>query len=278
MTDQTGLSDIEKRIRDQLRKGGLNGPSDETSKPQVRRAAPSLGASPTETETPQEKPMPEIIERGSPLAAGLGVTADRTDPVMEDALPRTAITTKPQLAVKEKVVDDRFLALEDLPSNFHPYEGVKKLLIRPFAVNELKLVARSIETGDSDYIAQAIDNCIDMPVANLTIPDYFYLYYWMRIQSYPNTPHYMEWKCDEVHSHGECGNENVTPLTHKELKVIYLNDLGFKPEDLDPRLDFPRVSLLQDLTLAQESKNAIKENRNSEATFSLDELVLDELT
>ena len=261
--ENEGLSNIEQSIRDKLKKVGILGPNSETSKPTVRRpgTAPSLTAS---VEVPED-----IVK-----LENLNVEPETS------TLSNAVLATKPILQGKVKEIDGRFLSLEDLPSNFYPYER-KQLLIRPFAVTELKLIARAIETGDSDYITQAIDNCIDFPVTELTIVDYFYLYYWMRIQSYPNTPHYMEWKCDEVSSADDdeddesvCGHENMTALTSKELKVIYLNDLQFDAKNLDPRLDFPRVSLLQDLSLAQESKTAIRSGKNKEATFSLDDLVL----
>lgn len=268
------LTDTERRVREQLQRG-MVGPKDTApTSPVVRRAsAPPLTSDlPPGVLTRDDAVSPELqsqITNGNQQAQ-----FQAQEPTFDDGLAKTAIATKPVLATKEKEIDDRFLSLEDLPSNFHPYPDRDRLLIRPFAITELKLVARAIETGDSDFITQAIDNCIDFPVTQLTIADYFYLYYWMRIQSYPNTPHYMEWKCDEVHEGHTCNHENVTPLTHKELKVVYLEDLSFDLTQLDPRLDFPRVALLQDLALAQESKTAIKEGRNKEATFSLDDLVL----
>ena len=267
MTNENdGLTQLEQSIRDKL-KVGILGPNSETSKPTVRRpgSAPSLTAS-------AEVVPDDIVKRENLEVENLENTT----------LANAVLATKPIFQSKKiKEIDDRFLSLEDLPSNFYPYADRKQILIRPFAVTELKLIARAIETGDSDYITQAIDNCIDFPVTELTIVDYFYLYYWMRIQSYPNTPHYMEWKCDEVLSSDDdeddervCGHENMTALTSKELKVIYLNDLQFDAKNLDPRLDFPRVSLLQDLSLAQDSKTAIQSGKNKEATFSLDDLVL----
>lgn len=78
MTENTGLSDIEMNIREQLRKGGLVGPDATTTKPTVRKASTLTGE---QTENPT--PMPEIIQRGSPEAAHFS-TADRSEPTLED--------------------------------------------------------------------------------------------------------------------------------------------------------------------------------------------------
>lgn len=186
--------------------------------------------------------------------------------------------------VRVKVIDNRFIRLEELPSNFYPYLGRSFIMVRPFSVLELKLIARSIETNSIDYITQAIDNCIDMDVYDLTIPDYFFLYYWFRIESYPSTPHYMEWVCDETSVVEEqtrtCGYENTTPLRKSDIKVVHLDDLEFKQSYIDPSLDFPRVRLLEDLTQASEDKSTYSkvltpdDEDKLDTTFKLDDLLL----
>ena len=208
---------------------------------------------------------------------------------MEEEIPQPKLDQsqqKPQVAVeqkqaKQKVIDDRYIRLEELPSNFKPYSGRNYIMIRPFSVRELKLIARSIEHNNVDFITQAIDNCIDMDVYQLTIPDYFYLYYWFRIESYPNTPHYMEWVCDEETKDeqgnvtGVCNHENTSQLKRSDIKLIHLDDLGFELDQLDPRLDFPRVKLLEDLTQANDDKKKYDKVGNDEGNqFKIDDLIL----
>lgn len=243
------------RVKNSL---GLNGPKEDTWEGPLRarkREEPSFDIPADIITKEDENPIPQVAGINEPIKA------DLTDAAMVE-----------RSIVREKIVDGRFQMLEDIASNFLPYESRNSILARPFSVVELKLIARAIETGDADFITQAIDNCVDIPVHELTITDYFHIYYWMRISSYPNTPHYMEWVCDEEHDGQACNHENLTPLTQSELRVVYLSDLGYKPGDLDPRLDFPRVSLLQDLHLARESKELIAQKK--EAEFSLDDLVL----
>ena len=80
---------------------------------------------------------------------------------VEDSLSEQAEPVKPLRPKREKEIDSRFIRLEELPSDFLPYPDRDYLMVRPFSVKELKLIARSIETGNVDYITQAIDNCID---------------------------------------------------------------------------------------------------------------------
>ena len=193
---------------------------------------------------------------------------------VEDSLSEQAEPVKPLRPKREKEIDSRFIRLEELPSDFLPYPDRDYLMVRPFSVKELKLIARSIETGNVDYITQAIDNCIDIDVYELTIPDYFYLYYWFRIESYPNTPHYMEWKCDEVVQGKVCDFENTSQLTRSDIKLIHLRqDLGFAGFT-DLRLDYPRVSLLEDLNQANDDRLAIKSDKSAKTEFELDDLVM----
>lgn len=247
---------LERKIREQIQAGMIRQSEDWQPKRQSSR----------EPNFDFEKTEPKLEEE-------IEYVTKETEP-KEKEQKTLAEAAKEEPIQKEKVVDDRFQIVEDIASNFLPYENRSYIKVRPFSVTELKLIARSIETGDADFITQAIDNCIDMPVSQLTIADYFHLYYWMRINSYPNTPHYMEWICDEKRETGICNHENLTALTSKELKIVYLEYFGYKPGDLDPRLDFPRVHLLQDLHLAQQSKDLIKQGKGKAAEFSLDDLVL----
>ena len=216
-----------------------------------------------------------VYQGGTDIPHSNSATVD----VVDDEPAQEVKKLRPQ---REKVIDSRFIRLEELPSDFLPYPDRQYIMVRPFSVKELKLIARSIETGNVDYITQAIDNCIDMDVYSLTIPDYFYLYYWFRIESYPNTPHYMEWKCDEVLAETDavlenktkvCGYENTSQLTRSDIKLVHLqSDLGFNGL-VDLRLDYPRVSLLEDLNTASDDKLALNKGR-TDTTFKMDDLVL----
>lgn len=210
---------------------------------------------------------------GQPLPSNTGPSINASDPaVSEEPLPiRVAPNLTQPRKVKDKtIIDARFIELTELPSNFIPYD-FKSIYVRPFAVSELKLIARSIEQKSIDYITQALDNCLDIDVYQLTIPDYFYLYYWFRIESYPSTPYYSNWVCDEQVDGQICAHNNVTPLTKNQLSISYLKDeVKENVPELDPRLDFPRVILLEDLTIAALDRNDPKQIE----LFTADDLLL----
>lgn len=233
-SNENGNDDIEKKIRDQLALAGFdpNGVA-------IDNKDQSSSLSP--------EPESEVDEHVLPV--------DRSLP------PTRAKVFKPKV---KPPIDSRYIELTELPSRFLPYEQ-RSLYIRPFSVLELKLIARSIELNSIDYITQAIDNCIDLDVYSLTIPDYFYLYYWLRIESYPNTPYYCNWECNELQADKSvCGHKNVSPLTQNEMTVSYLESNLIT----DSRLDYPRVRLLEDLTIAA------LEKKGSRQLFSSDDLLL----
>lgn len=183
-------------------------------------------------------------------------------------MPAVKATASEGQEIQYKETGDKHVTLETLPSDFHPYP-FKELKIRPFGVTELKMVARAIEYKSNDYIRQAVDACINVPVDILTIPDYHFLWYWLRIESYPSTPYYMPWECDEpvkgedgqVSEHAVCGHDNMSPLQRTSIETIHLKDVGFDPSNFDHRLDFPRVSLLSDLEEAEASRKKLQEQK-----------------
>lgn len=195
-----------------------------------------------------------------------GVAIENKDPDLEDSTPVLDKSVNRQFKPKVKPpIDSRYIELTELPSRFIPYEA-QSLYIRPFSVMELKLIARSVEQNSIDYISQAIDNCIDLDVYSLTIPDYFYLYYWLRIESYPNTPYYCKWECNEIQTdESVCGHQNISPLTQNEISISYLEE---NQQITNSLLDYPRVRLLEDLTIAALEKNGIRK------LFSSDDLLL----
>lgn len=142
--------------------------------------------------------------------------------------------------------------ITDIGSDFIPYtdkyvsKPFTSINVRPFTVNELFLIADSIKTKSIRSLIQAVDNVIDVDVNLLTVPDYYNLYYWLRFMSYPKTPPYVEWTCNNLQVVDDelvkCGHLNVSRLKKTDVKVHHLSACG--PIELNPMLDFPRVSLL----------------------------------
>lgn len=150
--------------------------------------------------------------------------------------------------------DEHMIRLDGLPSMGFPYGGPEfnYVNIRPLRWGQLELLARAAEQDAVEPVIQAVGQCISQPVNQLTIPDFYYLLYWLRINSYPASPLYMPWRCDEpIADDSEegfhlCNHENLSPLTKADVQIVDLEELGFTGQ-LPEGLDWPRVSLLPQL-------------------------------
>jgi hypothetical protein len=136
--------------------------------------------------------------------------------------------------------------IEDIGSNFIPYP-FKEFKMRGFKTVELFLIAESRKTNSMSKLVEAIGNTLDIDVNVLTKPDFFTLLYWQRIISYPKTPSYIDWVCNNRYMKDDklvtCGFKNFKPVTKTDLKMTYLQ----KDIELDARIDFPRIKLLKSL-------------------------------
>lgn len=120
-----------------------------------------------------------------------------------------------EVGMREILNDSRYQDIGNLPSNFFPYD-YKKLYIRPFTVNELKLVSKAATLKEMSHLIRAIDLVTTEDASNLTIGDFYYILMWLRIHSMPKTPYVVEWHCHEA------------VLTHREDGTIILNDHTFQ--------------------------------------------------
>ncbi len=167
--------------------------------------------------------------------------------------------------------DARFSDIGPLPSNFIPYMSKTEqdttqidfcnLLIRPFSIHEIKLISKAIQQKDYSNLIRAVDMCIDQDVNCLTTGDFYYLLFWLRVNSYPKSPIVVPWTCtQQVDENGSisldygvsktCGMENTQNIQSTSITVIELDEE--KAKNLDPDLDYPRVATLNEMaTLAK---------------------------
>lgn len=145
----------------------------------------------------------------------------------------------------EQPKDSRFFSIGALPSGYHPY-NFKELLIRPFSFAELKLISRAAQTQTNQNIIHAVNNCINVDAFDLTVGDFYYILFWLRVNSYPKTPWIVEWTCRNlIESEGEeriCGAENFDRISESSVSIKQLEN-----KDLPEGLDFPRARDLDDI-------------------------------
>ena len=139
--------------------------------------------------------------------------------------------------------------VQDIASEFALYP-FKEIVMSGFLLSELMLLAKANSTDSILPILKAVDNVIDVDVNILTIPDFFYMMYWLRIESFPKTPLYLPWTCDQKTEKGEvCGYKNLDRLMHTNMRTKYLKECKDHDKPLPPGIAHPRALLLESLDL-----------------------------
>ena len=130
------------------------------------------------------------------------------------------------------LTDPNFSDVGNLPSNFFPYE-FKSLYIRPFTVQELRLISKAAALDEMQHVVRAVNLCISEDASELTTGDFYYLLMWLKIHSTPKTPYVVEWHCKErVYWKKEVKD---VPGVPDSPRVMMFNDNSFqvpKPEDM----------------------------------------------
>lgn len=170
--------------------------------------------------------------------------------------------------------DSAYHDLGTLPSQGIPYKGrMDKLFIRPFRLAELRLLSKAAQLNELSHLIRAVDLVISHDVFDLTIGDFYYVLFWLRMYSMPDSPYVIEWDCDQpYYTHKDskipllysddqwptaetilkeynvasCGTSNTSVINQASVEVICLE------EDfvLETRFDFPRVRILENLNAA----------------------------
>ena len=90
------------------------------------------------------------------------------------------------------IQNDKYQSIS-LPSGFIFYD-FKDLKARKFEVRDLAKMSKVMKTESHKLFKEVIQNCIDRDVDSLTPGDFKYLCYWLRLNSYPNSPMSINWK------------------------------------------------------------------------------------
>ena len=118
------------------------------------------------------------------------------------------------------LADSRYHDIGALPSQFHGYNW-KQMYIRPFGIEEYKLISKAATLKEMSHMIRAIDLVVTQDAENLTIGDFYYVMMWLRIHSLPKTPLVIDWACPE------------DALYHKETGAIVFNEVPYvQPENM----------------------------------------------
>lgn len=170
--------------------------------------------------------------------------------------------------------DSTFHDIGVLPSQGIPYKGrMEKLFIRPFRFSEMTLLSKAAQLKEPVHLIRAVDACISHDVYDLTIGDFYYVLFWLRMYSMPSSPYILEWYCNQPYfTHKEtkqalfytednwpnseqleadynvamCDTHNTSTVHFPGLDIICLEEDYVLPEGLD----WPRVAILENLQAA----------------------------
>ena len=172
-----------------------------------------------------------------------------------------------ELAAEQRILDlkriwtgpryvDKMTVLESvLPSSYLLYDWTSRLRIRTLRLEDVELLISAAHQDNEFLVADTVGRCIDQPVADLTIGDYYYLLYWLRLNSYTKSPMLITWGCsacmerERIERDLPIGYEwtlierqsfkRVSQLVGNKPKIIPLRAEDLI--DLPPEVSLPRV-------------------------------------
>lgn len=137
-------------------------------------------------------------------------------------------------------LEGHFRAIDGLPSNYHYYD-FKTLRIRPFVWADVRDLGIARSTNKLRFLLEVVARCIDQPLAELTLGDFVYICYWLRINSYPKSPVVVTWECRY------CSHLNTNKVHTKTVSILELEE---KVEFDTERFEIPRMRNYLEYTTA----------------------------
>ena len=108
-------------------------------------------------------------------------------------------------------VTDKYQSIQ-LPSNFIFYD-FKDIKVRKFEIRDLAKMSKVVKTESHKLFKEVIQSCINQDINALTTGDFKYLCYWLRLNSYPNTPMSINWK-------SKYGNDNISIIQKTDIITL----------------------------------------------------------
>lgn len=165
--------------------------------------------------------------------------ADSTSPVASTRstalVPET--TAKKEAAYAEKN-SNYFNITDDVLSKFIYYQDYSTLSIRPFSIAEVRKIFKASVVDKLEPIVEAISACIDpdKSALDLTIPDFWALMFWERMNSYKKSNQWnVEFNCssdDHIRmvAEGKATQESFKQVQHitakSQLNIKFIDHLA----------------------------------------------------
>lgn len=108
-------------------------------------------------------------------------------------------------------LDSRYIRIQMLSGCI--FYDFKEVFIRPLDLQDLSQIYVAVTEENMSILIDVIDRCLSVNARKLTLPDFKYVMYWLRINSYPKSPFTIEWK-------SKYGNQNVTTINDLNLQIV----------------------------------------------------------
>jgi uncharacterized protein YqfB (UPF0267 family) len=227
-TDNKELPDNVKRVMEIQSKRTFDpprtgNPLDDTSAPVTHQVmAPAGVKGPLPPQFQQASEAAEVLDKAPPLPtkAAAPPVHQQTAKVQEHTTEEKTKSAPKTRSVKPAHLDEKWQRV-DFPSNLVPYPGINDIYLRSFTVPVLEQIYDAIEARNHTAYIDAMSKCISMDIRDLTVPDWIYAQYWIRISSFTRSPYTIRWT-------SKYGNEHATSVKLTDLKTVILD---MQPEE-----------------------------------------------
>lgn len=177
------------------------------NKPAVPAGASNVDDIPNIPDIPMPAGM--VAEENQPVKGSIGTASQQQ---MRNRFSNTSsLSTSKDIDVG--MMQDGWTSLE-FPSRMIAYD-VDDIQVKPINVGILSRVHAAQQAKSFSLLIDAIQNCCNYDLRALTVPDFYYFMYWLRINSYPKSPLKVNW----TSKYGNA-NSTITRMSHYDIKEL----------------------------------------------------------
>jgi hypothetical protein len=194
----------------------------------------------------------EVNKLPSEVIASIPVMGENLEKV-EKTPTNTLLKSTSSLSPISKSPLEKGWVRQDFPSGNLTY-GNADIQVRPMDISVIKRLAGARAGKSFTAMIDALSSCINMDIRNLTVQDFYFFMYWLRINSYLKSPLNIRWQT-------KYGNERSFRITNTTLEVIELEIDNFVWNNYRERYTIPTIrdmEIMQNSTLAAAEEWEIK--------------------
>lgn len=119
----------------------------------------------------------------------------------------------------EKMLDDNFIEIKDLPSRFKLYPEGTRIFGRPMKLSEVKKLTFMNEDNYNDLLRFILSSCVKgIDIDEIYLADKLYLIFWLRANTYKNANFVTSYTCEH------CDRKSEYKFDVGNFEINYLSD------------------------------------------------------